>query len=1160
VSDARLAFQTLALRRALPSDWFELAPVVAPSIASYGSEAQTAMELQLALSELADEARPTTVARLLLPEGVRLEDIEVSLGRPELPGRLGRSYPVTITLAIVPDVRVEEPAAGPAGYWVFVPVLQHACYVGRKEDLARRLTDELAILPSALALDVDGWRRLLTYAPTTIEPIAVELSTTPLAEATGRKALADAERKRLAVATLDGAGRRMEPAHPPPPVIGRDDLRAELARVLGSQHRRGLLLVGDEAVGKSALVTAWLAEHAAAAPDPGGIRGQSPRMWATSAAELVAGASGHGEWQDRIAGVLAAAETLDAILYFDDFGAVFADRPAEGGIELGAAMRRHIVDGRVRVIGELTPAALDRAERRDVSLVGAMLRITVPPTDPATTIAACSAWVAYWARTAPHRPQIAVAAVPTAVELARRYLPYRAFPGKAVRLLEELRVSHDGGRDARGAGPALGDAELYAAFSWSTGIPIALLADDRVLAKADVIAALRRRMVGQDAAVQRVAEAICVAKARLAPADKPLASLLFVGPSGVGKTELARSVAAYLFGAPDRMVRLDMSEYTDPWAAERLFGGDGDEGRLTAAVRSQPFGVVLLDEIEKAHGSVFDLLLQVLGEARLTDGRGRTTYFHNAIIVLTSNLGTRGARGRLGMVAAQAEAERDRDHRRYRDAVFAAFRPELVNRLDQIVVFDPLGPAEIARVAEIAVGRLAERRGLTQSGVALDISPRALELLAERGFSAELGARALRRHLDEALVKPAARLLARAGADGHGGTITARATQPIDPRPTPRDSASPIAPDPEVARPSGSRLGEIPGEVAIALWRRAATTGRRLVRSALALASLRRDTDRELALPDVTAVRDKIGELEATLATAGREQHGGHGRGKPGLPGPEIARLGIEHARLRDRWGACAAGQAELRTAEELCLEALARDIDAVDLIDAAIAQRQKFRRDLFWLVTAQKPVHPGATLLVHSPDARAAVVAWTRLVLAAAALHGWRGSLHLWGEQAPGWKHAWGPPHDLVWADDSFAARPAPAALVRVSGSGADLLLGLESGLHRFHGLAGEPCHVWVDALEARTEFSDEEWRALPGPPVPRAARGPAMRDAAIAGDHVLVAGEQLDIAWADLAPRLAEAAIIRVLAARTARDGADPLWVWDHPLAELERAREAP
>src|SRR4029079_9928537 len=184
------------------------------------------------------------------------------------------------------------------------------------------------------------------------------------------------------------------------------------------------------------------------------------------------------------------------------------------------------------------------------------------------------------------------------------------------------------------------------------------------------------------------------------PGDKPLASLLFVGPSGVGKTELARSVAAYLFGAPDKMIRLDMSEYTDPWAAERLFGGMGDEGRLTAAVKSQPFGVVLLDAIEQPHPSVFDLLLQVLGEARLTDGRGRTTFFHNSIIVLTSNLGTRSAKGRLGI--GPAESERDVEDRRYRDAVLSTFRRELVNRLDQIVVFHPLLPQEIAKVAQIA--------------------------------------------------------------------------------------------------------------------------------------------------------------------------------------------------------------------------------------------------------------------------------------------------------------------------------------------------------------------------------------------------------------------------------------------------------------------------
>jgi len=1138
----KLRFATLALRRALASDHHELAPIVAPSIMSYGPEDRTAVELALALSELPDEARPTTVARHLLPQGVRLEQIALELGRTELPGRLGRKHPVTITVVVVPEPR---PDAGPAGHWVFIPVIDHACYVARNEDLAKRVAAELAVLPAALALDIDGWKRLLTWAPASLEEVTVELATTPLAAAHGRKALAEAERKRLAIATLDGAGRRVVAPHPPPPVVGRDELLGELTRILDGRTRRGVLLVGEEAAGKTALVTAWAAAHS------------QRLMWATSASELVAGASGMGEWQARIAAVLAAAETLDAILYFDDFGALFADRPAEGGVELGAAMRRHVVDGRVRVIGELTAGALDRAERRDVSLIGSMLRVAVSPTDPTTTIAACHAWAAYWAQTQPHRPQIAPQAVPTAVELAGRYLPYRAFPGKAVRLLEELRVAHDAGRDARGVGAVLGEPELFAAFSWSTGIPIALLADDRSLARDEVIASLRRRMVGQDAAVRRVADAICVAKARLQPADKPLASLLFVGPSGVGKTELARSVAAYLFGAPDRMVRLDMSEYTDPWAAERLFGAGGDEGRLTAAVRSQPFGVVLLDEIEKAHLSVFDLLLQVLGEARLTDGRGRTTYFHNAIIVLTSNLGTRGARSTLGLVPAGAID--DREERRYRDAVLGAFRPELINRLDQIVVFHALRPDEIGRVAEIAISRLSERRGFTQSGATLDVSPKALAILADRGFSAELGARALRRHLDAAVLAPTARLLAKTGAEGHGGTLTVR------------------SPDEQVLRPAGSKLGEAAGEVVVALWRRASTTGRRLVRSALALGGLRRDTDRELALATAVAVKDKLGELEATLATAARKEEG-----KAGLPGGEIARLAMEHARLSDRWSSCVAGQAELRVAEELCLEALARDVDAIDLIDAAIFGRHKFRRDLFWLLTSLRPVRPGATLLVHSPDARAAVVAWVKLALEVADHHGWRGSVQLWGETAPSWRLPWGPPHDLAWARDQLAAHAPAAALVRVIGNGADLLLGLEGGLHQFHGLAGAACHAWVDLVEPRGEFTELEWQALkankqlapkldlelgpsglflsllPGPPIPRAVRGAAMREIIVDGEHTTVGDDELAIPWPELGTRLAEAAVSRLLPALARPEGLEGLWVWENPvqaaLAELE------
>ena len=195
----KLTFTTLALRRELPSDHHELAPVTAPAIASYGTADRTALELSLALSELPDEARPTTVARYLLPDGVRLEQLEVELGRSELPGRLGRTRTFTVTAIVVPELRAD---AGPAGHWLFVPGIDHACYVDRKEDLAKRIRAELAVLPAAVGLDFDGWRRLVTWTPSTLEAITVQLATTPLAEAQGRKALAESERKRQAIARI----------------------------------------------------------------------------------------------------------------------------------------------------------------------------------------------------------------------------------------------------------------------------------------------------------------------------------------------------------------------------------------------------------------------------------------------------------------------------------------------------------------------------------------------------------------------------------------------------------------------------------------------------------------------------------------------------------------------------------------------------------------------------------------------------------------------------------------------------------------------------------------------------------------------------------------------------------------------------------------------
>jgi hypothetical protein len=278
------------------------------------------------------------------------------------------------------------------------------------------------------------------------------------------------------------------------------------------------------------------------------------------------------------------------------------------------------------------------------------------------------------------------------------------------------------------------------------------------------------------------------------------------------------------------------------------------------------------------------------------------------------------------------------------------------------------------------------------------------------------------------------------------------------------------------------------------------------------------------------------------------------------MPGPEIARLSTEHARLLAAWSACCTAQTELHTAEELCLDALARDVDAVDLIDGAIAQRRQFRRDLYRLLVALRQPGPGATLLVHTPDARGAVAAWVTMVMQAAAHHGYAAAVHQWNEHAPGWKLPWGPPHDLAWVRESMSVWNPAALLVRITGSGADLLFALEAGLHRFHGIAGEACHVWVDALEPKTDFSEIEWGVIPQPPAPRLARGAAMREVQVDGDVVQVGRETVDVPWSEMPERLTEVAAARILTTLATDDAdEDSLWTWDHPLQALIAAQDA-
>jgi ATP-dependent Clp protease ATP-binding subunit ClpC len=604
---------TPALERSLPSGLVTIGPVVEPGVLAYGDDDEAREELRVFLADYLSKLSAAQAARYFLPEGVTCELIEVPLD-PGSPSRSRPPRPVAVTCIVVPHG---------GAHWVLAPALDASFHVDRKEDLHEVARRELTRVAAARELDGDDWRKLLP--PLEASVVGLDLSVGLEAEQGPSEArLAEEERRRAVETLLKLATRVGERLRGRIPLVGRDRELASFTSLLGGRERLAVLVCGEEAVGKTALVEAWAAQP--------GVRD----AWVTSVAQLVAGASGFGEAEARLGALFKAAERLDAVLYIEDFGALFRERPEEGGHDVTSIIRRFVVEGRVRVIGELTPFALERAERRDIGLVGAMTRLVLPAMEPAGAVEVLRAHAAHWRRAQSKRPQLAAATVPVVVELARRYLPYRVFPGKAVRLAEELRAGREGAVALDGTPVELAPDDAYDGFSLMSGIPPFLLREDRAVEVDDLVGRLRKRLVGQEVAVRRVAETLCTVKAQLQPADKPLATFLFVGPTGVGKTELARSVAHMLFGSEERLVRFDMSEYADPWAAQRLIrGSDTGDGQLTARVREQPFSVVLLDEIEKAHPAVHDLLLQVAGEGRLTDARGRTSYFHNTIIILT---------------------------------------------------------------------------------------------------------------------------------------------------------------------------------------------------------------------------------------------------------------------------------------------------------------------------------------------------------------------------------------------------------------------------------------------------------------------------------------------------------------------------------------------
>jgi ATP-dependent Clp protease ATP-binding subunit ClpA len=518
----------------------------------------------------------------------------------------------------------------------------------------------------------------------------------------------------------------------------------ELARLLRGGERRPVLLLGPPLVGKTAILHEYVHRSMAERTNPYGL---DNHVWLLSPQRLISGMSFVGQWENRLLAILKVAKQRDHVLYFDDvLGLYHAGQTSQSQLSVAAVLKPYVERREVRLVAEITPEALRVLRERDRGFADLFGVLPVrEPTDEHTLrilVAVCRQLEAQ------HRVTFRLDVLPAVLDLQRRYVRHLAFPGKAAVQMRRLAVKHRGG--------TVGRATSLIEFHEQSGLAMTLLDGNRTLQREEVLAALREDVTGQQAALEALADVIGIAKARLNDPGRPLASLLFLGPTGVGKTHCAKAAARFLFGDADKLLRFDMNEFLSPGSAARLAGTfDQPEGLLTAAVRRQPFAVVLFDEIEKAHPEVFDLLLQVLGEGRLTDALGRTVDFSNTLIVLTSNLGSREAQQTLGFHAGG----HNRDA--YLEAARRFFRPEFFNRLDRIVPFDRLDREQVGRIARGLIHEVLQREGLVRRKCVLRLEDPALEHVVDQGFDPVMGARALKRAIERQLTQPVAARLAR---------------------------------------------------------------------------------------------------------------------------------------------------------------------------------------------------------------------------------------------------------------------------------------------------------------------------------------------------------------------------------------------------------------
>ncbi|HIM65638.1 MAG TPA: ATP-dependent Clp protease ATP-binding subunit [Acidimicrobiia bacterium] len=595
------------------------------------------------------------------------------------------------------------------------------------------------------------------------------------------------------------------------PVIGRQRETERVMQVLSRRTKNNPVLIGESGVGKTAIVEG-LAQMIANDEVPETIAGK--QVYTLDLGALVAGSRYRGDFEERLKKVLKEIKTRgDIVLFIDEIHTLVGAGAAEGAIDAASILKPMLARGELQTIGATTLDEYRKHFEKDAALERRFQPIRVDEPTVAHTIEILKGIRERYETH--HRVTITDQALVAAANLADRYITDRHLPDKAIDLIDEagsrLRIKRmhtpedlrelesslneivlrkkaavesqdfeEAGRlrdqekelltkkeakesEIRSSGVDLFDEvdeeAIAEVLSVWTGIPVYKLTEEETQKLLHMEDELHKRVIGQEDAIKAVSQAIRRTRAGLKDPKRPSGSFVFLGPSGVGKTELAKTLAEFLFGDEDALIALDMSEYMEKHTVSRLVGsppgyvGYDEGGQLTEAVRRRPFSVVLFDEVEKAHPDVFNTLLQILEEGRLTDAQGRTVDFRNTVLIMTSNLGTADLRkANLGFAKADEAVSYERMKVKVQDALKAHFKPEFLNRIDDTIVFHELTVSEVTRIVDLMIRRISTQ--LAGQGLGFELTDAAKEFLAREGYDPTMGARPLRRAIQRLVEDP----------------------------------------------------------------------------------------------------------------------------------------------------------------------------------------------------------------------------------------------------------------------------------------------------------------------------------------------------------------------------------------------------------------------